>query len=1224
MPAEEAMPGSSKRALSYSPSRTPAMTRLYGVTSQRSHRSHRQVPAKKLPEPLRRAVADCLSPAASQHGSSSAQTSEAARILRDFMANSSTTDMAYIMLLEHALAERDRSPAVLPRCVAYLKFYLLRYIPKLSILRQIDLFCVNSIAECESVNNQTEPELSNALTHHAKTASKVSNVYVPSLAPSNFASSSLIKSLNYVRSLVARHVPKLSFQPIAQSMVSAASKQSLPSLSSLLSRSFNSHLSPDVVSSKDSIEIKEITALPPGLSNLQEVNGEGNKYIFSDILKWRWPGEREYQMPYSTKGSNGFVMPQDIHTHGFLEVGAASLLIGDIETQIKDHTWKYFVNHNFTDVDMSRPSTAILPTSFVSSNSHLKVITAFKRMKAGPNQVWDNVPVSTFNPRVRPLFQYKHYSEQQPLRLSFAEIHEVIAEVCRESSAPNPNTNNATSRSNHAGQPATDVAISVLIKLVIDMFMMDAGTATPLTRYMLEGMLSSPKVGSRARAFDFILNLGVHAQLLEPMLLEDPTSPEAVKPLQEPCSNDEEQPRAPGKMNNESDMQLRIFTAIGNFESWLLVILFEVLRLLVQMEEREEIVWASALSCLLYFVCDNGKILRSRLAGLDIRVIKTLLEISNKYSWAEVVHCKLICMLSNMFYQTSNDPPKDAPHIPLFFVEQEDLLGGIDFICLEYSKASSKEEKDDLFLVLFDYVVHQINEVCLANGASVYAYDDIQPLVSMLMLANAPEAFHIAVKHGVDGIGEILKRSISAALLRSSNYERQNMLLDKIIRKLDTTLSTFTRLDSEFSYMIRLTKTCKSFMSIKDVLSKTDIGEKAKVSWATLHSLLHSDRSVYRHHGYIWLVELLLMEISESRNGNIFSNVKNLQQLIAVAFSQDSVYSEVPLAISIFCGLLKSKHNFVRWGFLFVLEKLLTRCKLLLDETELQDTSAESSASDHTETRLNKANAVIDMMNSALSLVVQINETDHISILKMCDILFAQLCLRLHSATRVPLVDFNGLNHLFGCTTHSRESGSEIHVSLEGPRSKQSQDKLPQTDDSLNDLDRDSLICETTSMAALLLRGHAIAPMQLVARVPSSLFYWPLIQLAGAATDDVALGVAVGSNGGGNIPGATSDIRAALLLLLIGKCTADQGALSEIEGKEFFRGLLDDMDSRVAYYSAAFLLKRMMTEEPETYQRMLKSLIFKAQQSNNEKLLENPYLQMRGILQLSNDLGTIL
>ena len=45
-----------------------------------------------------------------------------------------------------------------------------------------------------------------------------------------------------------------------------------------------------------------------------------------------------------------------------------------------------------------------------------------------------------------------------------------------------------------------------------------------------------------------------------------------------------------------------------------------ILGQLFQMEEQEEIVWASALSCLFYFVCDGGKFLRSRLDGLDIRV----------------------------------------------------------------------------------------------------------------------------------------------------------------------------------------------------------------------------------------------------------------------------------------------------------------------------------------------------------------------------------------------------------------------------------------------------------------------------------------------------------------------------------------------------------------------------------------------------------------------------
>ncbi|KAL3687218.1 hypothetical protein R1sor_013527 [Riccia sorocarpa] len=55
----------------------------------------------------------------------------------------------------------------------------------------------------------------------------------------------------------------------------------------------------------------------------------------------------------------------------------------------------------------------------------------------------------------------------------------------------------------------------------------------------------------------------------------------------------------------------------------------------------------------------------------------------------------------------------------------------------------------------------------------------------------------------------------------------------------------------------------------------------------------------------------------------------------------------------------------------------------------------------------------------------------------------------------------------------------------------------------------------------------------------------------------------------------------------------------------------------VAYYTSSS--KRMITEEPGKYQWMLQNLVFKAQQSNNAKLLENPYLQMRGKLQLPSE-----
>lgn len=62
-------------------------------------------------------------------------------------------------------------------------------------------------------------------------------------------------------------------------------------------------------------------------------------------------------------------------------------------------------------------------------------------------------------------------SEQQPLRLNPAEVREVIAAVCSETSSPNTNVMTVTTRlSNNSGNPSMDVAVSVLIKLVIDMY----------------------------------------------------------------------------------------------------------------------------------------------------------------------------------------------------------------------------------------------------------------------------------------------------------------------------------------------------------------------------------------------------------------------------------------------------------------------------------------------------------------------------------------------------------------------------------------------------------------------------------------------------------------------------------------------------------------------------------------------------------------------------------
>lgn len=57
------------------------------------------------------------------------------------------------------------------------------------------------------------------------------------------------------------------------------------------------------------------------------------------------------------------------------------------------------------------------------------------------------------------------------MRLNPAEVCEVIAAVCSETSSPNVNVMTVSSRlSNNSGKPTMDVAVSVLIKLVIDMY----------------------------------------------------------------------------------------------------------------------------------------------------------------------------------------------------------------------------------------------------------------------------------------------------------------------------------------------------------------------------------------------------------------------------------------------------------------------------------------------------------------------------------------------------------------------------------------------------------------------------------------------------------------------------------------------------------------------------------------------------------------------------------
>ena len=96
-------------------------------------------------------------------------------------------------------------------------------------------------------------------------------------------------------------------------------------------------------------------------------------------------------------------------------------------------------------------------------------------------------------------------------------------------------------------------------------------------------MLSSPRTACRVRAFDLILNLAVHAHLLEPMTIDDNSAIEEEY-SQELLLNSEDQLTMQGIRKIDSAKKLGTSSAIDKFESWILNILYEMLLLLVQVQ----------------------------------------------------------------------------------------------------------------------------------------------------------------------------------------------------------------------------------------------------------------------------------------------------------------------------------------------------------------------------------------------------------------------------------------------------------------------------------------------------------------------------------------------------------------------------------------------------------------------------------------------------------------
>eukprot|EP00897_Mesotaenium_endlicherianum_P002571 jgi/Mesen1/2341/ME000155S01421 len=1088
----------------------PSLTRVSSLAAGIVEDEELQTPKPKsgssstsnVPEPLKRAIIECTL----QTLPALAVICDPLRTLQDYLGDPATVDVVYLVLLEHALAECERSPQVLVKCAALLKKYLFMYVPSHATLQQIHLWCAKCIAD------QKDGGAGGSASEARQSGSLFGSLgsFTPQYGAGGATAeltAGLSKSLRYVQSIVIRHLPT------AQS-AAAAQAEPAGSRSEAQYRAAMAQVAGGLASAalQRASEADRVAAQAAALTlaRLNPPPDSSDLHVPSDLLAARWSAGPKSWAPLPViTGSGGLSRPHLEAQQCDTSSSAAALLLGP----------------TFRDADMVVSSTLVGTTEALLSRSQLRVVSSAQKnrgkllAKRAEADTGGAGGASVRRARQRQLFQYRYYSEQQALRLSEAEMEDVIAGVCRPPShtpmasssgtaTPTPVIMGRTttlSRTMSVGGGAAArgggglgalyhkdsslLASTVLVKLLIDMYMADAYSAAPLALSLLQGMLEVEATAVRLRAFDLLLNLGVHGHLLSPY---------------QPDSGSAEGAGVPG--GGESQ----------RFEQWLVVILCEMLLYLVQAEETDEVVWTAGLSCLLYLASDRGHLLRARLGCLDVRVAGRLVE-----GWAQELHAKLVHLATALLY-------------PAYV--------GVARFCWEEQGQAGQQARLDLL------------SLRRLGGISVICSeaDEVAAVVAALSLAGAADSM------------------VSAF--------RSCQLLGDLAAELDELAAAQTAAASQLEPLVALTLEHPSGYPPAE-------NRQVATAWTTLRALLHSERSSERLEAHKWLLRLLAHRLILPGTSQPPPGLSLVEQL------SEKGGGSAEGGVRLLKELLQSGSHAVRCGYMWVVERLLA----------LQAAHAPAAAVDAGEREEDEASAraraadVLNLMAAALWHVVAAGEADRII---MCSMVLGQLCVPLapSAADGSSGGRASDRTKALNAAPH-RKSDAGASASRSGFPGRQ----------------------EGVCLARHFLQGRAAASQELLELVPVALLFWPIMQLAPSASDGA--GMPGGGAGGRQVAGSSdsADLRAALLLLLIGKCLQGSEAMAEIGGDAFFKSLLDDADARIAYFSSTFLLKRMMKEQPEEYQRALHRLVFTAQQSNNEKLLENPYLQVLGLFEVMAD-----
>ncbi|EGC28365.1 hypothetical protein DICPUDRAFT_160265, partial [Dictyostelium purpureum] len=175
---------------------------------------------------------------------------------------------------------------------------------------------------------------------------------------------------------------------------------------------------------------------------------------------------------------------------------------------------------------------------------------------------------------------------QEPLKITEQEIVQVVRVII-----------------NPATPQDRSIATKIFIKIILDIYCKDGlvvQSSEKLISSYFHQFISSTNRDTRAHTFNILFNLSIHINLYSELKLEDGGNIQTTN--------------SSGGLSMIRDLQESVFR-----------ILVEMVQHLIDFKERDERTWQEALNCILFFITEEGYVIKEKLFQLNSQMIASFL-----------------------------------------------------------------------------------------------------------------------------------------------------------------------------------------------------------------------------------------------------------------------------------------------------------------------------------------------------------------------------------------------------------------------------------------------------------------------------------------------------------------------------------------------------------------------------------------------------------------------